>query len=325
MSALEEIQEPVRENLAYFNRYLKECVSTDRAFVGDILEHVLRNQGKQMRPLLVFLVSGLYGGVTPKTYVSAMLIELVHTASLVHDDVVDEAFQRRGDFSVRALWRSRVAVLIGDYIFSRGLRIAVEREAYDILGLVSHTMEQMSRGELIQSEIAHKFRTTETDYYEIIHCKTATLLGSCARAGALSAGADAEGAALMRRFGEYLGLAFQIKDDILDYLPAGLSGKTACNDLKEQKMTLPLIRVMETASPARRREITYHLRRVDRDARAHVAWLCDCVTRNGGLEYAAERMKEYRDRAVELLRSYPDSVFRRGLERFADYVLERKK
>lgn len=325
MASLEEIQRPVRENLDYFNVLLKESIKSNKFYVDEMLDYLFRNQGKQMRPLLVFLTCGLHGQITEKGYASALLIELMHTASLVHDDVVDEAFQRRGNFSVNALWRSRNAVLIGDYILSKGLKYAAENKVYDILGVVSDAMEQMSRGELFQSEIAHKFNTTEAQYYEIIRCKTAALLGVCSLAGALSAASTPRQQQTMRQFGELLGLAFQIKDDILDYTRTDRMGKIACNDLKEQKMTLPLIHVAEKADNKTRKEIIGHLKRSNNGSGNHIEWLCDAVVGNGGIRYAEEQMKKYCGMAIALLDDYPDSEYKTSLIEYAGYILSREK
>src|SRR5664280_3562672 len=245
MSALTGIKKPVETEMAEFERYFSKTMRSDIPLLNIILNYILRRKGKQMRPLLVFLTAKLNGKIVESTYIAATCIELLHTASLVHDDVVDDAHERRGSLSINALWNSKIAVLLGDYLLSSGMHICVEKSRYDMLEIISEAVKSMSEGELLQLQKARKLNIKEEDYYKIIISKTAALLSACTAWGAKSVTDEPETIQVMKDFGENIGIAFQIRDDILDYEGTGLTGKAVGNDIKEKKITLPLIHALE--------------------------------------------------------------------------------
>ena len=255
MSALTGIKRPVENEMVEFEAYFSRTMRSEIPLLNIILNYILRRKGKQMRPLLVFLTARLNGEIAESTYIAATCIELLHTASLVHDDVVDDAHERRGSLSINALWNSKIAVLLGDYLLSTGMHICVEKSRYDMLEIISEAVKSMSEGELLQLQKARKLNIKEEDYYKIIVSKTAALLAACTACGARSVSEDAETIQLMKEFGENIGLAFQIRDDILDYEGTGLTGKTVGNDIKEKKITLPLIHALENSANSKKRHI----------------------------------------------------------------------
>ncbi|MCU0408262.1 MAG: polyprenyl synthetase family protein, partial [Bacteroidales bacterium] len=255
MSVLERIKKPVESEMADFEAYFSRTMRSDIPLLNIILNYILRRKGKQMRPLLVFLTARLNGNVTESAYVAATFIELLHTASLVHDDVVDDAGERRGALSINALWNSKIAVLVGDYMLSKGMLISVEKKRFDMLEIVSEAVKSMSEGELLQLQKARKLNISEDVYFRIIKSKTAALLSACTACGAKSVTDDPATVARMKELGEMTGMAFQIRDDILDYEGTGLTGKATGNDIKEKKITLPLIHALEKASFSERRRI----------------------------------------------------------------------
>jgi octaprenyl-diphosphate synthase len=275
-----------------------------------------------MRPLLVFLTARLNGNISESTYVAATLIELLHTASIVHDDVVDDAHERRGFLSINALWNSKIAVLVGDYMLSQGLLISVEKSRYDMLEIVSEAVRSMAEGELLQLQKARKLNIKEEDYYKIIISKTAALISACTATGALSVTEDTDTIQLMKDFGENIGIAFQIRDDILDYESNGLTGKTVGNDIKERKITLPLIHALELASSSRKREILSVVRS-RKKTKSEIADVIQFVSSTGGLVYAEMKMNQYRDKAMAILDSYPFSDVRESLKQFVNYTTSR--
>lgn len=324
MSILTEIRKPVEQEMGKFESYFSRTMKSEIPLLRIILNYILRRKGKQMRPLLVFLTAGLHGRISEATYVAATLIELLHTASLVHDDVVDDANERRGALSLNALWNSKIAVLVGDYMLSRGLEISLEKNRYDMLEIVSVAVQSMSEGELLQIQKARKMNLREDDYFRIIKSKTAALLAACTACGAKSVTSDAATISLMKDFGENIGMAFQIKDDLLDYENSGLTGKITGNDIKERKLTLPLIHALDNTSFSTRRHIMSIVRN-RKKTRADINEVIDFVKSSAGPEYTAEKMIMYRDSALEILSSYPPSDVRDSLTRFINYTVSREK
>jgi octaprenyl-diphosphate synthase len=324
MSALSGIKRPVDTEMAEFEAYFSRTMRSDIPLLNIILNYVLRRKGKQMRPLLVFLTARLNGTIAESTYIAATCIELLHTASLVHDDVVDDAHERRGALSINALWNSKIAVLLGDYLLSSGMHICVEKSRYDMLEIISEAVKSMSEGELLQLQKARKLNIKEEDYYKIIISKTAALLSACTACGARSVSEDTEVIQLMKDFGENIGIAFQIRDDILDYEGTGLTGKTVGNDIKEKKITLPLIHALEQSVNSKKRHIL-NIVRNKKKTRAEIKEVISFVMDYGGLEYAELKMNQYRDKALAILDSYPDSEVKESLKGFVHYTSSRDK
>ena len=322
--SVEKIKEPIAAEMKEFEKYFRKQLKTPIPLLDVITNYILRRKGKQMRPMLVFLSARLHAPLNEATYIAATLIELLHTATLVHDDVVDETYQRRGLFSVNALWNTKIAVLVGDYFLSRGLLTALENNETNILRIVSSAVKEMSEGELLQIEKSRKLDITEEVYYEIIRKKTATLIAACTQAGAYSAGANETELAAMKSFGENLGIAFQIRDDLFDFEKNGFLDKPTGNDLKEKKLTLPLIYVLNQATAAKNREIRSTIRRYHKNEKK-ISTIIQFVIDNGGLEYAREQMMHYSNRAIESLTIYPDSPTKDSLMQLINYNINRKK
>jgi octaprenyl-diphosphate synthase len=277
-----------------------------------------------MRPLLVFLTARLNGEIVESTYIAATCIELLHTASLVHDDVVDDAHERRGSLSINALWNSKIAVLLGDYLLSTGMHICVEKSRYDMLEIISEAVKSMAEGELLQLQKARKLNIKEEDYYKIIISKTAALLSACTACGARSVSEDSETIQLMKDFGENIGIAFQIRDDILDYEGTGLTGKTVGNDIKEKKITLPLIHALEQSASSKKRHVL-NIVKSKKKTKSEIGEVIRFVIDYGGIEYAELKMNQYRDKALAILDSYPESEVKESLKEFVQYTTSRKK
>jgi len=324
MSALTGIKRPVDNEMAEFEAYFSRTMRSNIPLLNIILNYILRRKGKQMRPLLVFLTAKLNGEIVESTYIAATCIELLHTASLVHDDVVDDAHERRGSLSINALWNSKIAVLLGDYLLSTGMHICVEKSRYDMLEIISEAVKSMSEGELLQLQKARKLNIKEEDYYKIIISKTAALLSACTACGAKSVSEDAEVIQLMKDFGENIGIAFQIRDDILDYEGTGLTGKTVGNDIKEKKITLPLIHALEQSSASKKRHILGIVKN-RKKTKSEIAEVISFVIEYGGLDYAELKMNQYRDKALAILYNYPDSEVKNSLKHFVNYTTARKK
>jgi octaprenyl-diphosphate synthase len=324
MSVLSEIRKPVDKEMNEFESYFNRTMKTNIPLLKIILNYILRRKGKQMRPLLVFLTAGLNGKISESAYIAATLIELLHTASLVHDDVVDDANERRGALSINALWNSKIAVLVGDYMLSKGLLISVEKNRYEMLEIVSEAVKLMTEGELLQLQKARKLNIKEADYYKIIISKTAALIAACTATGARSVTEDLDTIQLMKDFGENIGIAFQIRDDILDFEINGLTGKIVGNDIKERKITLPLIYALELASAPRKREILSIVKN-KKKTKGEIDEVIRFVTASGGLEYAELKMNLYRDKALAILDSYPDSDYKASLKKFVYYTTSRNK
>jgi octaprenyl-diphosphate synthase len=324
MSALTGIKRPVEIEMAEFEKYFSRTMHSDIPLLNIILNYILRRKGKQMRPLLVFLTARLNGEIAESTYIAATCIELLHTASLVHDDVVDDAHERRGSLSINALWNSKIAVLLGDYLLSSGMHICVEKSRYDMLEIISEAVKSMSEGELLQLQKARKLNIKEEDYYKIIISKTAALLSACTACGARSVTEDAETIQVMKDFGENIGIAFQIRDDILDYEGTGLTGKAVGNDIKEKKITLPLIHALEQAENSKRRHIL-NIVKSKKKSRSEISEVISFVTDYGGLDYSELKMNQYRDKALAILDSYSESEVKESLREFVHYTTSRKK
>jgi octaprenyl-diphosphate synthase len=324
MSILTEIRKPVEKEMDEFESYFNKTMKSEIPLLKIILNYILRRKGKQMRPLLVFLTAGLNGTISEATFVAATMIELLHTASLVHDDVVDDAHERRGAISINALWNSKIAVLVGDYMLSKGLLISVEKARYDMLEIVSEAVKSMAEGELLQLQKARKLNIKEDDYYKIIISKTAALISACTATGAISVTEDPDTIQLMKDFGENIGISFQIRDDLLDYEANGLTGKIIGNDIKERKITLPLIHALELASSSQKRQIM-SIVKSRKKTKAEIDEVIRFVTVSGGLEYAELKMNQYRDKALAILDSYPASEVKESLKRFVNFTTSRNK
>jgi len=324
VATLTDIKKPVAAEMRDFESYFTRTLQSDIPFFHIILNTVIRRKGKQMRPLLVFLTAKLNGTVNETTYVAATFIELLHTATLVHDDVVDDASERRGLPSINVLYNSKIAVLLGDYLLAQGLLISVEKQKFNMLGLVSEAVKEIVKGELVQLQKTRKLDIREEDYFRIIRMKTAALISACTACGASSVTDDADTIARMKEFGEYLGIAFQIKDDLLDYTGNGLTGKREGNDIKEKKITLPLIHALREAGPLQRRHIIRILRR-KKKGRKEIGEVITFVRDHHGLEYAESKMREYSERAMRIVDAYPDSETKSALMEFVLFSTLRKK
>jgi octaprenyl-diphosphate synthase len=324
MSVLTDIRKPVEDEMAGFEAYFSKTMQSEIPLLKIILNYIFRRKGKQMRPLLVFLTAKLNGKIEEPTYIAATLIELLHTTSLVHDDVVDDAHERRGVLSINALWNSKIAVLVGDYMLSKGLLISVEKSCYDMLEIVSEAVNSMVKGELLQLQKARKLNIKEEDYFKIIKCKTAALLAACTATGAKSVTEDTDTIQLMKDFGENIGTAFQIRDDILDYEGNGFTGKIAGNDIKEKKITLPLIHALDLSTNSQKRRIL-SIVKSQKKTKTEINEVILFVTDSGGIEYAELKMNQYRDKALAILDSYPDSEVKDSLKAFVNYTTSRNK
>lgn len=300
-------------------------MSSKVALLNRITYYIVNRKGKQMRPMFVFLVAKMVsnGEVSERTYRGASVIELIHTATLVHDDVVDDSNKRRGFFSINALWKNKIAVLIGDFLLSKGLLLSIDNNDFDLLKIISIAVREMSEGELLQIEKARKLDITEAVYYEIIRQKTATLIAACCSLGAASVKPNSVEVESMRKFGELIGMAFQIKDDLFDYGTQSI-GKPTGIDIKEQKMTLPLIYVLNNCSKIDKKWLINSVKNHNND-RKRVNQVIDFVKQNGGLDYAVSKMKAFQQDALLLLNAFPKSDYKDSLELMVNYVIERKK
>ncbi|MEO0506013.1 MAG: polyprenyl synthetase family protein [Bacteroidota bacterium] len=325
MKVVSQIKEPIAEEMELFEEKFHDSMSSKVALFNRITYYIINRKGKQMRPMFVFLTAKLLnnGEVNDRTYCGASIIELIHTASLVHDDVVDDSHKRRGFFSVNALWKNKIAVLVGDFLFSRGVLVALEKHNYDLLHIISNAVKDMSEGELLQIEKARLLDITEDVYYDIIRQKTATLIAACCSMGACSVRPDSKDVETFRKFGELCGMAFQIKDDLFDYGEEKI-GKPTGIDIKEQKMTLPLIYALSQSDKAQRRWLINTIKNHNKNKK-RVKEVITYVKGKGGLDYAVTKMLAFKDEALALLDQYPDSVYKSSLTLMVNYVVERKK
>lgn len=321
---VEKIKAPIKAEMEIFEDKFRSAMRSRVPLLDRITHYIVRRKGKQMRPMFVFLVSKMLGDVEERTYRAASLIELIHTATLVHDDVVDDSNMRRGFFSINALWKNKIAILVGDYLLSKSLLMAVDHNDYDLLKVVSRSIKEMSEGELLQIEKARKLDITEAVYYEIIRMKTATLIASCCEGGARSVNVSEEQAKMMRYFGECIGMAFQIKDDLFDYQKTNLIGKPVGIDIQERKMTLPLIYAINHASEKDKKWLIQSIKKYNKDKK-RVGEVIDYVKRSGGIEYSIEKMKMYQKEALQIISNQPESPAKESLIEMINYVIEREK
>jgi len=323
MALKNEIIAPIEAELSHFEPYFKKSTQTSIPFLDTIMNYILRRKGKQMRPMLVFLSAKLNGEFNDRTYHAALTIELLHTATLVHDDVVDESYQRRGFFSVNAIWKNKIAVLVGDFVLAKGMLWSIEHKDYDILNFISAAVRDMSEGEILQIQKARKLDITEEVYFEIIRKKTASLMATSAAVGTCTVTEDTEIIERMRLFGEYAGIAFQIKDDLFDFQKSNLLGKPTGNDLNEKKITLPLIYALNQGSSSERRNVLNIVRKKSKST-ADLTEVSRYIASKGGFDYAEKVMQEYHQKALEQLTPYPDSEYKRALEAFVGYITTRE-
>ncbi|TAL61276.1 MAG: polyprenyl synthetase family protein [Bacteroidetes bacterium] len=323
MASVEEIKAPVRKEMEEFEHRFRESMRSHVPLLDKIMHYIVKRKGKQLRPMFVFLAAKTCGEMNDSSYRAASLIELLHTATLVHDDVVDDAHMRRGFFSLNALWKNKIAVLVGDYLLSRGLLLSVDNKDFRLLGIVSNAVKEMSEGELLQIEKARRLDVDEAVYFEIIRQKTAVLIASCCSCGAASVGSDDTAIEQMRLFGEQTGIAFQIKDDLFDFGTGDDIGKATGNDIKEKKFTLPLIHALKNSSYFDKRRIINMIKN-DHNDEKKIKTVTDFVFKSGGIEYATTRMHEHKDKALQLLSGFKDSEAKKALEQLVVYTIERK-
>ena len=325
MKIVEQIKQPIAYEMELFEQKFQLSMSSKVALLNRITHYIVNRKGKQMRPMFVFLVAKMFsnGEISERTYRGASVIELIHTATLVHDDVVDDSNRRRGFFSVNALWKNKIAVLVGDFLLSKGLLLSIDNNDFDLLKIISVAVREMSEGELLQIEKARKLDITEDVYYEIIRQKTATLIAACCSLGAASVKPNSPEVEIMRKFGELIGMAFQIKDDLFDYGQEKI-GKPTGIDIKEQKMTLPLIYVLNNSSKKDKAWLINSIKKHNKDKK-RVKEVISFVVNNGGLDYAVEKMKQFQQEALQILKDYPKSKYRDSLELMVNYVIDRKK
>ena len=324
MSDLSKIKSPIENELKEFQTFFKSLMKNDVRLLNIIIRYILRQKGKQLRPILVLLTAKLLGEINKSTYIGATMVELMHTATLVHDDVVDNADKRRGMFSINALWKNKIAVLLGDYLLSRGLLISVENEEFDFLREISNTVKQMSEGELLQIEKSRKLDINENIYYEIIKKKTAVLLSACTVLGAKSVNATTEQIEQIRELGENLGMAFQIKDDLFDLQRINNTGKTSGNDLQEKKITLPLIYSLQNSTDKQKKQI---LRIVGKNKKSKqdIEQITNFIIEKKGIEYATKIMNNYTKKSQEIINNFPDSKAKESFKLLINYITSRKK
>ena len=325
MKVVEQIKQPVSYEMELFEQKFRLAMASRIALLNRITHFIVNRKGKQMRPMFVFLVAKMVskGEVNERTYRGAAVIELIHTATLVHDDVVDDSLKRRGFFSVNALWKNKIAVLVGDYLLSKGLLLSIDNDDFDLLKIISVAVREMSEGELLQIEKARRLDITEDVYYDIIRKKTATLIAACCSLGACSVAPLSADVEKMRTFGELIGIAFQIKDDLFDYGNERI-GKPTGIDIKEQKMTLPLIYTLNNCTPTEKKWVINSVKRHNRDKK-RVREVIDFVIKTGGLDYAVKSMYDYKNQAMEILDTYPETEYKKSLVLMLEYVIERKK
>lgn len=319
-----DIKKFVSSEMETFELKFKQSMKSNVALLDRVTGYIIKRKGKQLRPMFVFITAKMFGPVTESTYVGASLIELLHTATLVHDDVVDDSFERRGFFSLNALWKNKIAVLVGDFLLSKGLILSVNNNEFEQLKIVTGAVQQMSEGELLQMEKARKLNITEEIYYEIIRQKTAVLVAACCACATASQKQSPETVEKMRQFGEYTGMAFQIKDDLFDYGAGKNIGKPTGIDIKERKMTLPLIYTLNHVDKSTRRNIINIVKNHNEDSQK-VKEVVDLVYKNGGIDYANKVMMEYKNKALAILDQFPDSEAKKALIFLVNYTVEREK
>jgi octaprenyl-diphosphate synthase len=320
--SLEEIKKPIAAELNLFEEKFREAMRSNTPLLDRIMHYIVSRKGKQMRPMFVFLSAKLNGETNESTYVAASLVEILHTATLVHDDVVDDSYQRRGFFSINALWKNKIAVLVGDYLLAKGLLLSVDNEQFRLLQILSNTIREMSEGELLQLEKARRLDIHEAVYFEIIQKKTASLIASACACGAATVTKDESKIEKARLLGEKIGIAFQIKDDLFDYEEAEI-GKPRGIDIKERKMTLPLIYTLNQSNAATRKTIINIVKNENTNLKK-VRWVIEQVQQAGGMNYAKEKMLQYRDEALAILQSFPESDVKTAITDMVHFTIERK-
>ena len=323
MLSLDEIKKPIAEELDTFEGKFKASMQSSVPLLDRITHYIVKRKGKQIRPMFVFFSASLCGGITEATHRGAALVELLHTATLVHDDVVDNSYQRRGFFSINALWKNKIAVLVGDFLLSKGLLLSINNGDFGLLKIVSEAVKQMSEGELLQIEKARRLDIDEKIYYDVIRQKTASLIASCCACGASSAGADAETVEKMRLFGEMVGIAFQIKDDLFDFGTDAI-GKPLGIDIKEKKITLPLIYALNKSNSSEKRRIINLVKNHNEEA-DKISEIIDFVRNSGGMDYATSQMELYQEEAFNILNKLPNHISRDALQQLVRFTTERKK
>ena len=327
MKIVEQIKLPIAKEMELFEKKFRESMSSKVALLNRITHYIVNRKGKQMRPMFVFLTAKMIASnneVNERTYRGASVIELIHTATLVHDDVVDDSNKRRGFFSINALWKNKIAVLVGDYLLSKGLLLSIDNNDFDLLKIISVAVREMSEGELLQIEKARRLDITEAIYYEIIRQKTATLIAACCSLGACSVvPEDKKTVESMRKFGELIGMAFQIKDDLFDYTDDAI-GKPTGIDIKEQKMTLPLIYALNNCTPKEKKWVINSVKNHNKDKK-RVKEVIQFVKDKNGLAYAEQKMVQFQQEALSLIQDFPSSPYKDSLELMVNYVIERKK
>jgi len=324
MSSVDVILSPIKNEMAEFEVRFKDSMQSDVSLLEKINHYIIKRKGKQVRPMFVFLCAKMLGENADKTYDAAILIELLHTATLVHDDVVDDANERRGSFSVNAIWKNKIAVLVGDFMLSKILLLSLEKENTELLKIIARSVKDMSEGELLQIEKARLLDITEDIYYDVIKKKTASLISSCCEIGAASVNADEEIRKKMKDFGEKAGLAFQIKDDIFDYGDGTNIGKPTGTDIRERKLTLPIIYVLNNSSKEIRKELINIIKNHN-ESKKHIKRAIDIVIKNGGIDYANKQMNLFAEKALNLLAEIPSSEFKTALLELVNYTINRKK
>jgi len=323
MSSLKEIQKPIKEHLEVFEKTFKASIKSKISLLDKITRYILKRKGKQIRPMFVLLSADMCGEINESTYRAASLIELLHTATLVHDDVVDDSNIRRGFFSINALWKNKIAVLVGDYLLSKGLLLGLENDEFNLLKIVSEATREMSEGELLQIEKARKLDIQEQIYFDIIRKKTASLIAACCACGAASTGTEPTQVQKMKKIGEQVGMAFQIKDDLFDYERNNKVGKPNGIDIKEKKMTLPLIYMLSNVENSEKRRVINIIKNHHNDP-DRVNKVIDLVNNSGGIEYAKERMNYYRNEAINMLHELPDTDSKKSFIQLIEFTTDRK-
>jgi octaprenyl-diphosphate synthase len=324
MTTINKIKSPIEQELKDFEPYFKRSLQSDVPLLATILNFLYRTKGKQLRPIFVFLSAKLHGKTNEFSQLAACSVELLHTATLVHDDVVDESYERRGTFSINALWRNKLAVLVGDYILAKGLQLQLEHKKYNFLHLISRAVQDMAEGEILQMKKSRKLDITDETYFEIIRKKTASLIATSMAIGAASVTANEEVVEKMYRIGQDVGIAFQIKDDIFDYQAKGIIGKPTGNDIKEKKITLPLLYVLNNSQSSERKRILGLIKHKNKNSvvvKEHI----QMVTEKGGLEYAEQKMNEFKEKAINGLMEFDDCDARQSLIELMEYITTRKQ
>ena len=326
MGKIDLIVQPVASEMKEFNQFFRNYLTSDTRILNIITRYVIKTKGKQMRPLLVFLSARLFGETKASAYHAAVLIELMHTATLIHDDVVDDSDKRRGFLSINSVWKNKIAVLVGDYFLAKGLLLSVDKNEYELLRIMSDAVKEMSEGEILQIRQSRKLSITEEQYFEIIRKKTAALISACASCGAKSVGASDEDVRQMAQFGENIGIAFQIKDDLLDYQIKTSTGKPSGNDLKEKKITLLLIYSLQHSSNQERKNILSIINKgKTNNKEKEFENFISFITSKGGIEYSTLKMNEFKDKALQILDQYPDNPSKISLKEFALFTIDRKQ